>query len=186
MQPRRFGNGNLKTTMAFGLDHIILLYLFSYRSRLKATRLSVSTFCKSLKVLIVLSLRLYTHNTSLSSFVGEQDEMFGPWGALYPASEFAGHGLFRCDVPTLKTCNFCSKGITVDPTFIIEVPQSNDTSCGALAAYAPFLTWTEEEDDIAKICDSVLLGEELCCPGELAGGDNATILDNTTAETPTK
>ncbi len=180
MQPRRIGIGNLRTTTAFGLEHIILLYLFSYRSRLKATRLSVSTFCKSLKVLIVLSLRSYTHNTSLSSFVGEQDEMFGPWGALYPASEFAGHGLFRCDVPTLKTCNFCSKGITVDPTFVI--PQSNETSCGALASYAPFLTWTEEDDDNAKICDSVLTGEEVCCPGEWAGGgDNATILANTTA-----
>ena len=112
-------------------------------------------------------------------FVGEQDEMFGPWGALYPASEFAGHGLFRCDVPTPKTCNFCSKGITVDQTFV--VPQSNGTTCGALASYAPFLTWTEEDDDNAKTCDSVLLGEEVCCPGEWAGGDNATILANTTA-----
>jgi hypothetical protein len=97
-------------------------------------------------------------------YTGEQDAQYGPLGLLWPAFQFAGQGLFRCDVPKQKRCQFCSKGITVDPSFSFPIPETNGThTCGTLELISKGLVWTTEDEENSKTCGDVNKAEELCC-----------------------
>lgn len=105
-------------------------------------------------------------------WVGEQQEEYGPFGKLIPVQEHAGLGLFRCDV-TLNPCEFCSNGITADPSFI--VPGSMGSNCSVLEIYTKTLSWkTMYEANYGK-CLIAQLAEEVCCPAEWAAKVNASI-----------
>lgn len=103
--------------------------------------------------------------------MGEQQEEYGPFGKLIPVQEHSGLGLFRCDV-TLNPCQFCSNGITADPSFIVPSTGSN---CSGLEAYAKTsLSWKTENDVNHGMCLLLQSFEELCCPAEWAASVNAS------------
>ncbi len=98
--------------------------------------------------------------------VGEQYEEYGPFGKLTPLQKQAGLGLFRCDVE-LNPCEFCSNGITADPSFI--VPVSGGSNCSFLdEEYAKTLSWKTEYEDNYVNCLLLQLAEDVCCPAEWA------------------
>eukprot|EP00984_Skeletonema_dohrnii_P028459 scaffold18452_cov71-Skeletonema_dohrnii-CCMP3373.AAC.1 len=103
--------------------------------------------------------------------VGEQDEQYGPFGLLEPAFQFPGEGLFRCDVPRLNYCQFCSNG-AVDSSFI--VPGTDGVNCGELEEYSKTLSWKTEDDPNYSICLNVTQAEEVCCPAEWAAAVNVS------------
>lgn len=104
-------------------------------------------------------------------WVGEQQEEYGPFGKLTPVQAYAGLGLFRCDV-ALNPCQFCSNGITADPSFI--VPLSGGSNCSVVEAYAKTLSWKTEDDANYGNCVGAKLAEEVCCPAEWAAAVNAS------------
>lgn len=103
--------------------------------------------------------------------MGEQQEEYGPFGQLIPVQEHAGLGLFRCDVP-LNPCQFCSNGITAEPSFI--VPGSSGYNCSGLEAYAKTLSWKTDNDVNYGTCWLVQSAEEVCCPVEWLASVNAS------------
>eukprot|EP00984_Skeletonema_dohrnii_P027544 scaffold17096_cov84-Skeletonema_dohrnii-CCMP3373.AAC.3 len=104
-------------------------------------------------------------------WVGEQDEQYGPFGLLRPAFQFPGEGLFRCDVPRLNYCQFCSNG-TIDSSFI--VPETDGVNCGDLEEYSKTLSWKTEDDPNYSICLNITQAEEVCCPAEWAAAVNVS------------